>query len=476
MLKSPAPSTSQIASKSPSEQPVQRSSPFGFLSVSSVYSRVNDFSSDEEEYGILFQHDLEDGQASRMQGDGRSQATSHVLVDPINAGSMPVRLNTPISSSRETIASDLDIPVPGSAIPDRYNTPICDHNTLFPDHPDTPIPDRPDATTQDIVPESHEWFFNPSDSDSDDAVPPEVTGNAEQRRKAAVPREVTGNAKSHRKAAVPPSPVPRLSEELNSDDDGEGLKGGPFSGKDVEKIKAEYAAFDKHIAALAREMGRSVNSIQKIGGRVSRVVNPRKTTAWNVFQSSYPANTDESLSQADYTKNMVRPAYNELVKKHGGEDSEEWAAESARMIMEYTETKASISTEIAKHGGDVAKVIATHKKAWKKDFQVLAGLGVHCELTVLSENASSPAAHAQHGQLFGTAEIESYYKSRRDFASHVGDAYTFILSAKAGVRDVEEHKARVSQWEREEAFKNPNKTKGKVSKMLIALFGELLNA
>ncbi|KAF9502837.1 hypothetical protein BS47DRAFT_1403049 [Hydnum rufescens UP504] len=221
---------------------------------------------------------------------------------------------------------------------------------------------------------------------------------------------------------------------------------------------------------LAREMGRSVNSIQKIGGRVSRVVHPRKTIAWNVFQSSYPTNPDKSVSQSDYTKNTVRPAYDELVKKYGGEKSEDWAAESARLVKEYTETRVAISADIAKHGGEVAKIIASHKRAWQKDFRALASFGVHCELTVLADNACSPAAHAQNGQLFGTAEMESYYKSRRDFKSHVGDVYTFILSAKAGVRKAEEHKAQTLRREREEAFKNPNKAKGKVSKMLIQLF------
>jgi predicted SpoU family rRNA methylase len=355
----------------------------------------------------------------------------------------------------------LDTPIhdcPDTPFPDRPDTPFPDRpDTPFPDRPIAPSPDRPCMPILDTEDEPHDLgLFLPSDSDGDNAVPTKVARNTKPRPKAV----------------VPPQPVSRLSEEPSSGEDDEGLKGGPFSVKEVEKIKAEYAAFDKRIVVLATEMGRSVRSIQKMGGRVSRVVNPRKTTAWNVFQSSYPSNTDESVSQADYTRNTVRPAYNELVQKHGGERSAEWAAESARMIMEHTEVKATISADIAKHGGEVAKVIASHKKAWQKDFKVLAGLGVHCELTVLADNACSPAAHAQNGQLFGTAEMESYYKSRRDFKSHVGDAYTFILAAKAGFREAEEHKTQVLRREREEAFKNPNKAKGKVSKMLIELFGE----
>ncbi|KAF9503381.1 hypothetical protein BS47DRAFT_1369569, partial [Hydnum rufescens UP504] len=295
-----------------------------------------------------------------------------------------------------------------------------------------PHPDSPDTPILDITDGTHDDFLL-SDGDSDNAVP----------------LKVRGNAKPCSKAVVSPQPVSHLLEEPSSDEDDEDLKGGPFTTPEVEKIKAEYAAFDKRIAGLAREMGRSVNSIQKIGGRVSRVVHPRKTIAWNVFQSSYPTNPDKSTEE----RSLRIGQQNQL-----------------RLVKEYTETRAAISADIAKHGGEVAKIIASHKRAWQKDFRALASFGVHCELTVLADNACSPTAHAQNGQLFGTAEMELYYKSRRDFKSHVGDIYTFILSAKAGVRKAEEHKAQTLRREREEAFKNPNKAKGKVSKMLIQLF------
>ncbi|KAF9512252.1 hypothetical protein BS47DRAFT_1394384 [Hydnum rufescens UP504] len=378
--------------------------------------------SNDEDFGTPFEHELEDGQASVTQGDDGLDATGDSFLDSINASSVPAyhgpkSCDTDVRNQREVSPPGLlDIQSPpyyNHVIPNHGNTPI---HSPRPDSPDTPILDITDGTHDD---------FLLSDGDSDNAVPLKVRGNAKPRSKAV----------------VSPQPVSHLSEEPSSDEDDEDLKGGPFTTPEVEKIKAEYAAFDKRIAGLAREMGRSVNSIQKIGGRVSRVVHPRKTIAWNVFQSSYPTNPDKSVSQSDYTKNTVRPAYDELVKKYGGEKSEDWAAESARLVKEYTETRAAISADIAKHGGEVAKIIASHKRAWQKDFRALASFGVHCELTVLADNACSPAAHAQNGQLFGTAEMESYYKSRRDFKSHVGDVYTFILSAKVGVRKAEEHKA-----------------------------------
>ncbi|KAF9506073.1 hypothetical protein BS47DRAFT_1399785 [Hydnum rufescens UP504] len=361
---------------------------FGYLSASSsACTPVADFDSNDEDFGTPFEHKLEDGQASVTQGDDGLDATGDSFLDSINASSVPAyhgpkSCDTDVRNQHEVSPPGLlDIQSPpyyNHVIPNHGNTPI---HSPRPDSPDTPILDITDGTHGD---------FLLSDGDSDNAVPLKVRGNAKPRSKAV----------------VSPQPVSHLSEEPSSDEDDEDLKGGPFT--TLERI-----------AGLAREMGRSVNSIQKIGGRVSQVVHPRKTIAWTVFQSSYPTNPDKSVSQSDYTKNTVHPAYDELVKKYGGEKSEDWAADQL---------------------------------AW------------------LRNNACSPAAHAQNGQLFGTAEMELYYKSRRDFKSHVGDVYTFILSAKAGVRKAEEHKAQTLRREREEAFKNPNKAKGKVSKMLIQLF------
>jgi hypothetical protein len=143
---------------------------------------------------------------------------------------------------------------------------------------------------------------------------------------------------------------------------------------------------------------------------------------------------------------MVCPAYNELVKKYGEETSEDWAAESAHMIKEHTEARGVISADITKHHGEVAKIITSHKMAWQKDFKVLAGFGVHCKLTVLAD-----AAHAQNEQLFGTAEMESYYKSRHDFKYYVGGCIHIHIVCKG--RDWgAETKAQALQWEQEEAF------------------------
>ncbi|KAF9509934.1 hypothetical protein BS47DRAFT_1396453 [Hydnum rufescens UP504] len=437
-----------------SNKPTSASSPFRYLSASSsACTPIADFDSNDEDFGTPFGHDLEDGQASVTQGDDGFYATGDSFFDSINAGGVPA-YHGPKSFSCDTDERNQhEVSSPG--LLDIQSPPYYDH--VIPNHRDTPIhsphPDSPDMPILDITDGTHDDFLL-SDDDSDDLVPLKVRGNAKPRPKAV----------------VSPQPISQLSEEPSLGEDDEDLKGGPFTIPEVEKIKAEYAAFNKQIAGLAREMGRSVNSIQKIGGRVSRVVNPRKTTAWNVFQSSYPTNPDKSVSQSDYTKNTVRPAYDELVKKYGGERSEDWAAESTHMVKEYTETREAITGDIIKHGGEVEKIIASHKRAWQKDFRVLASFGVHCELTVLADNACSPAAHAQNGQLFGTVEMELYYKSRHDFKSHVGDIYTFILSAKAGVREAEEHKARTLRHEQEEAFKNPNKAKGKVSKMLTQLF------
>ncbi|KAF9505757.1 hypothetical protein BS47DRAFT_1367820 [Hydnum rufescens UP504] len=372
-----------------SNKPTSASSPFGYLSVSSsACTPIADFNSNDEDFGTPFGHDLEDGQASVMQGDDGFYATGDSFFDSINAGGVPA-YHGPKSFSCDTDERNQhEVSSPG--LLDIQSPLYYDH--VIPNHRNTPIhsphPDSPDMPILDITDGTHDDFLL-SDDDSDDLVP----------------LKVRGNAKPHPKAVVSPQPISQLSEEPSLGEDDEDLKGGLFTIPEVEKIKAEYAVFD-----------------------------------------NYPTNPDKSVSQSDYAKNTVHPAYDELVKKYGGERSEDWAAESTRMVKEYTETREAITGDIAKHGGEVAKIIASHKRAWQKDFRVLASFGVHY-------NACSPAAHAQNGQLFRTVEMESYYKSRRDFKSHVGDIYIFILSAKAGVREAEEHKAQTLRRKRE-GFEN----------------------
>ncbi|KAF9520072.1 hypothetical protein BS47DRAFT_1357794 [Hydnum rufescens UP504] len=350
-----------------SNKPTSASSPFGYLSVSlSACTPIADFDSNDEDFGTPFGHYLEDGQASVMQGDDGFYTTGDSFFDSINASGVPA-YHGPKSFSCDTDKRNQhEVSSPG--LLDIQSPPYYDH--VIPNHHDTPIhsphPDSPDTPILDITDGTHDDFLLSND-DSDNLVPLKVRGNAKPRPKAV----------------VSPQPISQLSEEPSSGEDDEDLKGGPFTIPEVEKIKAEYAAFD-----------------------------------------NYPTNPDKSVSQSDYTKNTVCPAYDELVKKYGGERDQ-----------------GGNNWRHCKAWGEVAKIIASHKRAWQKDFRVLASFGVHCKLTVLADNACSPAAHAQNGQLFRTVEMELYYKSRHDFKSHVGDAYTFILSAKAGVREAEEHKA-----------------------------------
>ncbi|KAF9508702.1 hypothetical protein BS47DRAFT_1365783 [Hydnum rufescens UP504] len=352
---------------------------------SSACTPVADFDSNDEDFGTPFEHELEDGQASVTQGDDGLDATGDSFLDSINASSVPAyhgpkSCDTDVRNQREV-----------SPLVSWTSNPLRIIITPRPDSPDTPILDITDGTHDD---------FLLSDGDSDNAVPLKL---------------------------CPPNLSSHLSEEPSSDEDDEDLKGGPFTTPEVEKIKAEYTVFDKQIAGLVREMGHSVNSIQKIA------ILPTLT---------------------------IHPAYDELIKKYGGEKSEDWAAESARLVKEYTETRAAISADIAKHGGEVAKIIASHKRAWQKDFRALASFGIMPALPLLMLRMGSYLGLQRWNRTTSPGVTSSLTL----------DVYTFILSAKAGVRKAEEHKAQTLRCEREEAFKNPNKAKGKVSKMLIQLF------
>ncbi|KAF9505183.1 hypothetical protein BS47DRAFT_1368267 [Hydnum rufescens UP504] len=251
-----------------SNKPTCASSPFGYLSASlSACTPVADFNSNDEDFGTPFEHELEDGQASVTQGDDGLNATGDSFLDSINASSVPAYHGP--KSCNTNMRNQHEV----SPLVSWTSNPLCIIITLF------PIMATPPFTVPILIPLTHPFWISQmgpmmtfllSNGDSDNAVP----------------LKVRGNAKPHSKAVVSPQPVSHLSEEPSLDEDDEDLKGGPFTTPEVEKIKAEYAVFD------------NVNSIQKIA------ILPTLT---------------------------IRPAYDELVKKYGGEKSEDWAAESARL-------------------------------------------------------------------------------------------------------------------------------------------------
>ncbi|KAF9507990.1 hypothetical protein BS47DRAFT_1398194 [Hydnum rufescens UP504] len=122
-------------------------------------------------------------------------------------------------------------------------------------------------------------------------------------------------------------------------DDNEGMHlGGQFSAEQVAWAQNRCIKFLADLDAKAKEWKRSPESIRHIALVAAPSKFQRNGNAWNAFQSSYRQsnpNLDSSVSASEYTSNVVQPAYLKLIESFGGEDSDTWAAEATRLIMEH---------------------------------------------------------------------------------------------------------------------------------------------
>ncbi|KAF9512337.1 hypothetical protein BS47DRAFT_1363241 [Hydnum rufescens UP504] len=159
-------------------------------------------------------------------------------------------------------------------------------------------------------------------------------------------------------------------------DDNEGMHlGGRFSAEQVAWAQNQCIEFLVDLDAKAKEWKRSPESVRRIALVAAPSKFQQNGNAWNAFQSSYcqsNPNLDSSVSASEYTSNVVRLAYLKLIKSFGGEDSDTWAAEATRLIVEHDGVKAAAAKQIAQSGGDITRIMSAQKEKWTHDMQWLA--------------------------------------------------------------------------------------------------------
>ncbi|KAF9511414.1 hypothetical protein BS47DRAFT_1395059 [Hydnum rufescens UP504] len=194
-----------------------------------------------------------------------------------------------------------------------------------------------------------------------------------------------------------------LEEEENRGDASDVIHhGGQFS---INQIKWAHAKCEEFFAELDAKA---------------------KENAWNAFQALYKKdhpNTDPSVSAWDYTVNMVQPAYAQLIKSFGGEESPEWATEAARLIAEHESAKVGATKLVAQSGGDIAWIMANQKDKWTHNMQWLATMDIHMMFLMVTGNAASPAAHAQNECHLGSKEMAAWYNSNFMMSTQLLDQF-----------------------------------------------------
>ncbi|KAF9503988.1 hypothetical protein BS47DRAFT_1369123 [Hydnum rufescens UP504] len=177
-----------------------------------------------------------------------------------------------------------------------------------------------------------------------------------------------------------------------------------------------------------------------------------------------------TVSASEYTSNVVQLAYLKLIKSFGGKDSDTWAEEATRLIVEHDGVKAAAVKQIVQSGGDITQIMSAHKEKWTHDMQWLTTMHVHVMFIMVSGNTVSPAAHVQNECCLGSIEMSKWFNTKFMMAAEISDIYHFILLKHSQHKALHEFMAEESQKKRTFDLRNVYKTQMAVKGMLAALF------
>lgn len=121
----------------------------------------------------------------------------------------------------------------------------------------------------------------------------------------------------------------------------------------------------------------------------------------------------------------------------GGSDTEAWAAETERLTSQHREKKVATGKKKGESGGDVGKLMDQTSRRWNADGVTLLSSGVHVFYIMISDLASSSAAHSRNMAAMNSPQMESWYKSHFDPQAFIGDVYKYVLAQQLRPKEVE---------------------------------------
>jgi hypothetical protein len=137
------------------------------------------------------------------------------------------------------------------------------------------------------------------------------------------------------------------------------------------------------------------------------------------------------------SKSEAHKSYAKLKNDMGRSDTEAWAAEMKCLTSELHGKKAAAGKKKGESGGDVAKLMEQTQHRWNADGKTLLNTGIHTFYMMVSDMASSLAAHSWNTTSMNSPQMESWYKSHFDPTQHIGDIYKYILAQQLQSKEVE---------------------------------------
>ncbi|KAF9508033.1 hypothetical protein BS47DRAFT_1398156 [Hydnum rufescens UP504] len=137
------------------------------------------------------------------------------------------------------------------------------------------------------------------------------------------------------------------------------------------------------------------------------------------------------------SKSEAHNLYAKLKNDMGSSDTEAWAAETEHLTSELRGRKTVVGKKKGESGGDVAKLMEQTQLWWNADGKTLLNTSIHTFYMMVSDMASSLAAHSWNTSSMNSPQMELWYKSHFDPTQHIGDVYKYILAQQLWSKEVE---------------------------------------
>ncbi|KAF9509263.1 hypothetical protein BS47DRAFT_1365376 [Hydnum rufescens UP504] len=206
-----------------------------------------------------------------------------------------------------------------------------------------------------------------------------------------------------------------------------------FQNDEINEVVEMFRQFEEtKVKPCAQCLGCTITCLMRIGKWLLNTSERRqRRNPWNVYLNLLKEKDEFVL------KSEARNSYAKLKNDMGGSDTEAWVAETEHLTSELRGRKTAVGKKKGESGGDVAKLMEQTQRRWNADGKTLLNTSIHTFYMMVSDMASSSAAHSRNTSSMNSPQMESWYKSHFDPTQHIGDIYKYILAQQLRSKEVE---------------------------------------
>src|SRR5260221_3851905 len=196
-----------------------------------------------------------------------------------------------------------------------------------------------------------------------------------------------------------------VHDHCNIDEEEVTLEGGCFS-------KEEHAGIDEiyqNILALAKGFGKKHHQlVQCVLTKLSMGFASQEqwvvTSSWNAYVG-LNLNLDSNVSQNDYIRLIVGPAYKKMITDAGGRDSDGWRRQHDDLVKQYDALRKEQGEDICLSLQDQKNAMRGIACQWMADMNTAKACGIHLGAVMV---ASEEGAEKDNQFLVNSPFMQDY--------------------------------------------------------------------